>query len=124
MTHRQPADLDVSSREQSAVQALGERRSRVKARVLFVTSVLAVGAGLVGYTMSIDWQLDLMGVAYLWINMAVGFGLPTATIMFIGSKVARWQVARCIPTWVDQLAKAHDVPRDRLEAVARAVQSL
>ena len=125
--YRSPAqldDLDLEAREQLAAAELGRRRGKIQARVIAIAVVLGLAAGLVGAPLVTWLQIRLMGWAILLISNVVGFAAPAIGCAYAGRWISRSIVRQSTPAWLGELARTYQVPRERLELLARSLAAI
>jgi hypothetical protein len=118
-----PRSMAPEAREQDAIGELVVRVDKLQMRCLVPT--LMVGAIL--------WFPAFMLVRRLFLEHA-GFaswklcGLvalaPVITAGFVGLFVTRVIARQRLHGWIDELQRSHDLPRARLEALARTLRAL
>jgi hypothetical protein len=116
-------DLDLDARELQAAATLGQRRSAFETRVLLAAILSGVVAGVFGYFAMSEWQLRLFPMAFGRVSI-VGFVAPLLASAWLGSRLAGRLLRRRTPAWVDEVARAHAVPRERLLGLVRAGEAL
>ncbi len=100
MPYRETAleDPDLHKRVVLAATELGKRRNRLE------TWGLVPALGLVGF----------LGTTGRWLA-----AIPVAVLMLVG---VRLLVRARVPVWADDLARLHQVPKERMRELARTIR--
>ena len=124
--YREPArsdDLDLEAREQAAAVALGLRRQALRARLVVALVIVAVGGGVASGWIATVWQWNRFGAASPFFTGGVGGGVALACV-FLGTRLMRRILRQATPGWLDELARTHRLPRERVEQLARDLVAL
>ncbi len=126
MPYHEPAarrDLDLEARELIAAEELGKRRSALEARVLLVAILSGACVGVLGYVGVQEWQFRYFDVAVGIVNVC-GFVVPMAGSALLGRRLSSRLLRLRTPGWLDEIARTHQVPRDRLTELLRGINAL
>jgi len=113
---------ESSDREGIALQDLGQRRTRLRTRILFVFLIAGAALGVPGYVVMREIQFALAGFAFFRLS-AVGFAAPIFATGAVGLAVARRVVRARTGAWLDELARQYQVKRERLAEVTELVDA-
>ncbi len=124
MTYRQMPDvLGEGERDGEAVRVLGQWRDRVRTRVLLAFAVAGLAFGAGAWWATVELQMGREGFWSPKLCMMISAIAWTAAFA-IGNLVSRAVVRRGMSAKVTALARAYEIPRDRLDATATLVAAL
>ena len=123
--YRQMPDvLGESERESEATRMFGAWRDRVKTRVLLVGALLGLVVFGAGYWFVQELQFRYNdGIAFVKVNVLGGIAAWLA-VFFAAGFVARAIITRRTPAKLAELAKAYEVPVEKLTEIANLVKKL
>jgi hypothetical protein len=120
-----PDVLGNEEREAEAVRKLGRWRDQTRTRILLAFAALGLVLAIPGYSIVQDLQFRYNGnVALLMVNVGVGVVVPFVTMMLVGRFVGNRVVAARIDAKVAELAKAYEIPPEKLNETATLVRQL
>lgn len=118
------ATEESADREGHALRELGERRTRLRLRVLAVSLTLGFAFGLPGYALVREAQLAASGMAWVQISAAVGILLPVVAAGAFGLWVAKRLIRGRMDAWLAEVCARHRVTRARLEEIIALVDAI
>ncbi|MBS2011407.1 MAG: hypothetical protein JST00_00735 [Deltaproteobacteria bacterium] len=123
MTYREPSEApEERDLEAIAIAELGRRAGR--ARAVFIVSVLVVGigAGVVLYLALRELQLAMLGAHIPYLTGALTMFPAFGGAMRLGPRLADAYLAKRLPTWREELAKAHGLDLASLEETTKLLE--
>ena len=114
--------LGRAERENAAVVALGQWRSRVRGVVLLVFCLAGVVAGIVG-TFALR-QLSYPATRIVYVNVTLGFVVPFVGLALLGRRVSTAVLRRRMPATIERLSALYEIEPTVLVETARAVDAL
>jgi hypothetical protein len=118
-----PRTMTLEAREQDAVGELALRVSKLEMRVLVPTMMIGAILGAPAFLLVRELQFRVMGLAS-WKLSAVGALAPVLGAGFLGHFVAHLIARQRARAWLDELERTHELPRARLEVLARTLRAL
>ena len=118
-----PRSMTPEARELDVVPELALRISKLEMRWLVPTLMIGAIVGLPTFLLVQELQFRLLGVAYLKF-CAFGALVPVLGAGLLGRFVAHVIARQRLPTWLDELERTHELPRARLEELARTLRAL
>ena len=119
-----PDVLGESERDSEATRAFGKWRERTKTIVLLVGALVGFVAFAIGYWGVQELQFRYnSGIAFVKISVIGGMA-GWAGVFFASAVVARVIIAKRTPAKIAELAKAYEIPAEKLEDVANMVGKL
>ena len=119
-----PEVLGEEERDGEAIRQFGRWRDRTKTTVLLGFAVVGVVLGAIAYYYVQEYQFEHNNSrALLTINVA-GAAVPFLLLLVIGAFVARRVVLQRTPAKLVELAKAYEIPVERLTGIANMVGKL
>lgn len=114
---------ESSDREGLALIDLGQRRTRLRSRILFVFLIAGAALGVPGYMIVREIQFAMAGVAFPKLSAAIGFFVPFAGCGAAGLAVARRMLRLRMNAWLDDVSRHYKVKRERLTEVTDLLEA-
>ena len=118
-----PRSMTPEAREQDVVAELALRISKLEMRLLVPAVMIGAILGVPGFLLVRELQFRLMGVAS-WKVCLLGVLAPVLGAGFLGRFVAHLIARQRLRAWLHALERTHELPRARLEELARTLRAL
>lgn len=120
MSYRAPSSPDEpADQELSAIQKLQGRIKFVQLLVVIPLILGSVVLGAVLYPVLRDFQLERSGGHILWVTASMAMMPTFGAAIVLAPRIARAVVARFLPQWRRELARAHDLDLALFEETTR-----
>jgi hypothetical protein len=118
-----PRSMPPEAREQDVVAELALRISKLETRLLVPTLMTGSILGVPAFLVVRALQLRLTGFAS-WRMCALGALVPMLGAGFLGRFLAHLIARQRLRAWLGELERTHELPRARLEELARTIRAL
>ena len=118
-----PRSMTPEARAQDVVAELALRISKLEMRLLVPTMMIGAILGVPAFLLLRALQFRLMGFAS-WKMCALGALAPVLGAGLLGRFVAHLIARQRLRAWLDVLERTHELPRARLQELARTLRSL
>lgn len=99
-------------------------RARLKGIVAAICVLGGIAVGTVAYWAFREWQVERSGFHSPEITGSLTFAPALVVGFAVAYSIGRWLARVRTGAWITGLASRHEVPRERLEEVARMVERL
>jgi hypothetical protein len=113
--HGAPDEPAILDEETAAFVELGRRASRLRGRVALVLALAGMLGGMASYLVLRDIQMTINGAHSPYLTGLASVGVLMAASLYIAQKLGRALCRMRAPSWIDELAQRHRVPREKLE---------
>jgi hypothetical protein len=107
-------DLPEPDREPAAIADLDRRVRRLRNVLVLGIFALVIPTCVGGYDVVQEIQFAMAGRAFIWLNAAIGCGVPLGLGFKLIDRVVPRIVARMVARWLPEIAARHGVMLENL----------